>query len=188
MLPFPFDRVPSNSCSLLDVNRGQLIFRQDVPTSAMFFLEQGAVELQRHTEDGEKLVVHRVTPGETFAEASLFSDVYHCDAVASKAGTVRRIDSQAVLTLIEEDPDFARALTAHFASQVQLYRRRIEVLSIKSARKRVYAAILDGMMKGSVITLASEIGLTHESTYRALSSLVAEGLLERIARGRYRPA
>ena len=187
MLPVPFDRLPSNASSLLNVTRGQLIFRQAVPTFAMFFLEQGAVELQRHTEDGEKLVVHRVSPGETFAEASLFSNVYHCDASASEAGIVRRIDRQAVLKLFEKDPDFARALTARFATQVQSYRRRIEVLAINSAKKRVYAAILDGMMRGSVMALAADIGLTHESVYRALSDLVADGLLERVARGRYRP-
>lgn len=165
---------------------GQVIFRQNGETSAMYLLQRGSVELQRHSHAGEKLVIHRVGAGDTFAEASLFSTVYHCDAVATAAGGVERLDKREVLELFRTDPEFARALAARFASQVQSYRRRIELLAIKSAKRRVHTAIMDGVMTGNVMALSAEIGLTHEATYRALAALVEDGLLVRVARGQYR--
>ena len=186
MLPQPFSRVSPSARTSLALAPGQVIFRQDGETSAMYFLHRGNVELQRHSRAGEKLVIHRVSAGETFAEASLFSNVYHCDAVATVAGQVERLDKKAVLELFRTDAEFAGALAARFASQVQAYRRRIELMAIKSAKRRVHAAVMDGVMTSSAMALSAEIGLTHEATYRALAALVNEGVLERVARGKYR--
>ena len=40
------------------------------------------------TPAGAQVAMHSVRPGELFAEASLFSARYHCDAVASRASEV----------------------------------------------------------------------------------------------------
>jgi DNA-binding IclR family transcriptional regulator len=68
---------------------------------------------------------------------------------------------------------------------VQGYRRQLEILAIRGAQDRVLAALANFGQQGSVMSFAATIGLTHESTYRALSVLVKRGLVRRIGRGRY---
>jgi CRP/FNR family transcriptional regulator, dissimilatory nitrate respiration regulator len=77
-------------------------------------------------------------------------------------------------------------LLKRFAGQVQGYRRRLEILAIKSAQDRVLAALAEFGQDGSVMRFAATIGLSHESTYRALSALVRIGAVRRIERGKYR--
>ena len=42
----------------------------------------------RHAPDGRRVMLLSAVSGESFAEAALFSDTYHCDAVAEVASGV----------------------------------------------------------------------------------------------------
>jgi len=185
-IPAPFDSLPAAARQSRDLDAGAPLFRQGGVSRAMYFLHAGAIEMIRHTEAGQKLTLFRAVPGDTLAEPALFSDAYHCDAVAEVASRVSRIDRAAVLDLARADPAFALALVKRLSGQVQGYRRRLELMSIRSARERVAAAMADGRMSGSVVAFAAELGLTHEAVYRALAALVRAGRVEHPARGVYR--
>lgn len=185
-IPAPFDRLPATARQIRDIGAGARLFRQGDASTAMYFLHAGAIEMIRHTEAGEKLTLFRAAPGDTLAEPALFSDAYHCDAIAEGASRVSRIDRAAVLDLVRADPAFALSLVERLSGQVQGYRRRLELMSIRSARERVAAGMADGRLSGSVVAFAAELGLTHEAVYRALAALVRAGRVERVARGVYR--
>lgn len=85
-----------------------------------------------------------------------------------------------------EDTAFAIGLVQRFSAQVQSYRRKQELLAIRSAQGRVLAGLADGWMTGTVVAFASDLGLSHEVVFRALSDLVRDGQVERPARGVYR--
>ncbi len=55
------------------------------------------MRLVRVTPDGTAVTLHRVLPGEMFAEASLFGKHYHCDAIAD-VDSVVGLYPQAILT------------------------------------------------------------------------------------------
>ena len=57
------------------------------------------------------------------------------------------------------------------AIKTQHYRHLIEILAIRSAQARVYAAIEAGYLDGPVADFAARIHLTHEACYRALKDL-----------------
>ena len=99
------------------------------------------------------------------------------------AGLVR---SSSLSGPIRADNAFALALVARLSGQVQGYRRRLELMAIRSAPERVFAGLADGRLTGSVIDFAADLGLTHEAVYRALAELVRAGRVERPARGVYR--
>lgn len=139
----------------------------------------------RFGREGEAIAIHRAFSGECFAEASLFSETYHCDAVAVMNSQIVRLDKAMTLEWLNNDPAFSQAFNAHLAHQVQSYRRLLELRSIRSAKERVYVAIQEGLLKGQINSFAAQIGLTHEATYRALSSLVKSGRLDRKARGQF---
>jgi CRP/FNR family transcriptional regulator, dissimilatory nitrate respiration regulator len=61
---------------------GELLFRQGDLASAIYKVEGGWLRLIRRTVD-DHLVILYARRDEFFAEASLFADAYHCDAVAA---------------------------------------------------------------------------------------------------------
>ena len=187
-LPTPFGLLPKAALRAMKFCRNESIFHQRDPASAIYFLKTGAIELQRHSETGDRITIHRARPGETFAEASLFSDGYHCDARVTKDSLVVRIERRILLDRFRTDAVFALAIASRFAHQVQTARRLTEILTVRGAEKRVMDAVRDGLLDTDIKTFAATIGLTHEATYRALSKLSREGSLVKTGRGRYRIA
>ncbi len=184
-LPPPFDRLPACEMRHLSFPDSRLVFQQGAKPLALFFVTQGAVILERHTEAGQKVVLHRATAGDLIAEASLFSDSYHCDCMARANTCLVALNKSAVLKRMAEDTTFAMSLLKRLARQVQRYRRQLELRSVFPASDRVMAGILDGWLNGTVIAFANDLGLSHEATYRALAKLVDQGKLCKVGRGKY---
>jgi CRP-like cAMP-binding protein len=169
------------------LDAGEMLFASGDPVRSLFVVERGRLRLLRHAAHGAALVLHVAPAGESFAEASLFSPTYHCDALAEISSTVIGYPKRALLGALREDPEAAVALVEHLAQQVQALRGRVELLNVKSARDRVLSYLhhrlgasataveLDRTWKA----IASEIGLTHEAVYRALAELERDGLIER---------
>ena len=60
------------------LTRGDILFRKDDAAGGLYEIEQGQVQLSRLDKTGREVVLHVAGPGDVFAEASLFSDIYHC--------------------------------------------------------------------------------------------------------------
>lgn len=154
---------------------------------SVYFLEAGAVRLMRFGRVGEEVVLHDARAGEFFAEASLDSARYHCDAVARVPSTLMKIPSKALRELLEDDPVFARQWRSQLATQLRSVRTRVERLSLKGAAERVRhllvsegrGACCEVVLPGTLKDLARDLGLTHEVLYRTLAALEREGVLER---------
>ena len=172
------------------LDEGQFLFRQGDPVSGIFAVVEGRVRLVRYSRDGVVSVLHVAAPGDTFAEAALFSDVYHCDAVADVPSAIAVIPKEAILKAFAANPDVATAFMARLARQVQALRSRLEMRNIRSATERVLQYLLLLSAPGQrVVTfdrcfkdVAAEVGLTHEAFYRALSVLDTKGKIERNGR------
>jgi CRP-like cAMP-binding protein len=184
-LPEPFSSMPGATCRRISLQKGQHAFHQGDTAHGFFIVANGSIELRRVTENGATVIIHTARPGESFAEASLFSATYHCDAVALEESGLVEISRTEVLGRLQGDAEFAIALSQRFATQVQGYRRRLELLAIRSASERVYCALADGLLTKDIKTFASEIGLTHEAVYRALATLTSQRKILKTARGCY---
>ncbi len=184
-LPPPFDKFDGHSKRERLLATGDALFRQGDPTRGLFVLVSGRLELRRVTEFGNPVMIHNVRAGETFAEASLFSSSYHCDAIALEDSRLVEFKQQSILARFQEQPDFALAVARRFAVQIQGYRRKVEILAIRNAVERVHAGVCEGLLQSDIKSFAAEIGLTHEAVYRALAKLVRRGRLCKTGRGRY---
>lgn len=178
-------RLPADTLRPSKLSRGDYAFLQGDRTHGMFSVTSGCIQLQRHTEAGEMVIIHTARAGELFAEASLFSDIYHCDAVALEPSQIVRIDREKINQLIAADPEFAVTVISQFARQIQHYRARLALLAIRGAKERVYAAMVEGMLGADIKAFAGSIGLTHETAYRALAGLVKDQRIRKIGRGKY---
>ncbi len=185
MLPSPFDTLPAQAIKTAIHQKGKKLFLQGDKPFAVFYLEQGLVQLLRHSKNGDEVIIHRARSGETFAEASLFSHEYHCDGIVLEPSTIIKLDKAQILKTMGENADFALALSARFAGQIQSYRRMLEIHAIRSAKERVFTAVSQGMLNTKIKPFAAQIALSHEATYRALAQLVKEGRLEKTGRGAY---
>ncbi|MBV2360863.1 Crp/Fnr family transcriptional regulator [Thalassococcus sp. CAU 1522] len=185
MIGPPFDSLPEAALRRVALAQGDRLFAEADRADAIFAIETGSVHLVRVTVEGQRVVIARAGPGATLAEAALFADRYHCDAVAIEPAMAWRIDKSAVLAALRAGGDFAETLCAHLAGQVRQERLRREIIAIRSAEDRVLAALVGLGQPGTVTAFAAEIGLTQEACARALTRLVAAGRVSKVARGRY---
>ena len=65
-----------------DLVEGGHVFRQGDAAFGPGLVKQGRVEMRRHTPAGVAVPLFKTQAPSTFAEASIFSDCYHCDCVA----------------------------------------------------------------------------------------------------------
>lgn len=169
------------------LDAGEVLFRQGDRANAIFEVEQGRMRLVRETIDNHPVTLHTARPGELFAEAALFADRYHCDAVAASASRVRVLPKRLLLAAFRDDPVVGERFMAALARQIHRLRSRLEGRNIRSARERVlhylvFAANADTrtvVLDGILMDLASEIGLSHETLYRTLATLVRDGVIKR---------
>ncbi|SFR39233.1 Crp/Fnr family transcriptional regulator [Litoreibacter janthinus] len=185
MKPDPFSYLPADARRIIDMQKGDVLFRQNQTTSGLYRVVSGCVTLQRTGLGGDTLTLHRAVSGGFFAEASVFSTTYHCDAICTEAGRVMKIAKAEIVSTLHSNPAFSEGFTRLLAVQVQHYRAHIEMLAIPSAKERVLAAIQAGYFDSTVTELATRINLTHEACYRALRGMCDDGLMTRVSRGKY---
>lgn len=151
---------------------GQPLFHRDDPVRSMFLIETGSAHLIRHHADGNSLVLQRAEAGAILAEASLFANAYHCDAVATSKAAVRLISKTAMQQLFFTDRAFAKAWSAHLAAEVRQARLRAEILSLRTVAAKLDAWIADRghpPAKGHCKQVAQEIGISPEAFYREMA-------------------
>ena len=185
MTPAPFDMLPSERFKTTTAPKGTVLFREGDPTKGLFLSMTAMIRMVRIGPDGEPVMIHTVQKGQSFAEASVFADRYHCDAVVDAGGAIVSVPKSVVLAGFA-DPEFSAAYNRIMSRQVQAYRQIVEIMSIQSAVERVYTAVVAGLLDTTVMNLSQRIALTHEATYRALRTLVSQGRLENPSRGEYR--
>ena len=175
------------SATRVSYDAGKTVFRTGGATHSVFFVDSGAVRLVRYGRAGEEVVLHDARAGEFFAEASLDSARYHCDAVANVPSELLRIPAAALRDLLDVDREFARQWVALLARQLRAVRTRVERLSLKSAAERVrHLLVSEGrgarcevVQSGTLKDLARDLGLAHEVLYRTLAAMEREGIIER---------
>jgi hypothetical protein len=162
---------------------GDLLFRQGDPAAAIYKVESGRIRLIRPTVDDHLVILHTARRGELFAEASVFADAYHCDAIAAKQSRVRVYPKEIVMEALRTDAALAEALMARLARQLQECGHGWNCAA--SAPREIAGCCTCGFVlrsiaiEGQLQDIAAEIGMTREALYRALAALETEGHLIR---------
>jgi CRP/FNR family transcriptional regulator, dissimilatory nitrate respiration regulator len=164
---------------------GEVLFEQGDRAAAIYKVETGRLRLVRRTVDDHLVILHTARRGEFFAEASLFAEAYHCDAVAAAQSRVRVYPKAIVMDALRTKLALAEAFMARLARQLQELRTRMELRNIRSARERLLQYLrlrVDDhsiTIEGRLQDIAAEIGISREALYRTLAALEAEGCLTR---------
>ena len=155
------------------LDQGAYLFYQGEPVKSVFVIEDGCIALTRYQRDGASIVLQRATGKMVLAEASAYSESYHCNAIAELPSSVFELPKAVFLRDLQRDTAFAYSWAAHLAGEVQSARYRSEILTRKTVAER-----LDGWLawqgnklpsKGRWRSLAVQLGVSPEALYRELS-------------------
>jgi len=180
----PLSRLMATTLSL---SKGDKLFLQGDPVVNFYYVKTGKIKLIRHTIEGGELLLHVAMSGETFAEASLFSNEYHCLAISDAESEIMVYRKSELMDYLEQHPAAMQDLLKVFSQQVRDLRTIIEIKNIHSAKDRILAFIIHEMdeqkevrLTMSLKDIAYKIGLAHETFYRELKKLeMAKVLIRR---------
>lgn len=165
------------------LDAGEVLFRIGDPIRAVYAVVEGEIRLIRRDRNGSEIVLQR-SRGGFFAEASLGSKTYHCDAVATLRSELIRFPVNAFRDALGEDAAFRDAWMAHLAKEVRKLRAQCERLNLHKAADRIIHYIESEGVAGSIRlnqtrkAWAAELGLSHEVLYRTVRRLQDEGVIE----------
>jgi CRP-like cAMP-binding protein len=173
--------------------RNQTIFHQGDPGDSLYVIASGAVKIVLPDAAGDEgAIIATLGPGDSFGELALLDGEEHsATAVALEATEALVLRRDAFDRLIEEDPDFRRALFAGLASELRRLTHHVSELHFHNLPARLALRIIrmarevDSSPEGQVrlpwpysqSELAAMIGGTRQTVNRLLAEFTAEGLI-----------
>lgn len=106
------------------------------------------------------------------AEASVYSNHYHCDAQVVEPTQLAVLAKSTFLAALDKEPGLARAWSCLLANSVQAARMRAEIRSLSTVASRLEAWLEQGNVlpqKGHWQSLAAELSVSREALYRELA-------------------
>ena len=157
----------------LHFGSGQYLFHLGDPVKAVHLVQEGTVHLARNQNDGSSVILQRAGPGSILAEASVYSNKYHCDATAISATRTLAFAKADLQLLLQKTPELGNIWARHLARELQRTRMQAEILALKTVAKRLDAWIAwsdsDFPCKGEWKIVANQIGVSPEALYREIA-------------------
>lgn len=183
----------ASGCTLHRLARGDAVFRVGEPCEAFHVTVMGQVKLFAISPAGQEKVIELVGPGQSFAEALMFTDKpYIINAQALTDTLLLTVQKSAVLAEIDRDKRFALRMLAGISRRLHALVSDVEAYALHSGLQRVIGYLLrdqapeDEASNGEVTvslpvskaTIASRLSLTPEYFSRVLHELESKGLIE----------
>lgn len=189
-LPPPIIDMLLASSRVRGFERGTTIFLHGERATGIYIVLEGWVKLYRISPNGTEAVVGVFTRGASFGEAVAFrSDVYPVASEAVTDCTLLRIEADAFLRHIRENPEIAISILS--ATYIHLHGlvAQVEALKAQTGAQRVAEFLLElaACRQGSCsVTLpydksliAGRLGMKPESLSRAFARLKDQGVVIR---------
>lgn len=169
---------------------GALLFHQGAAASACYRVVRGAVRLEKVSPDGTAATLQHACAGDWLLEPGPYDDRHESSALAEMPSLVLAVSARQFRVELRRDPKFATAWGLESAETARRLWRWVERLALPRARERVvHYLITEGEAKeaavhldGSMHDWAVHLGIVPETLSRALTELVAEGVVAREGR------
>ena len=183
----------AEGCSCARLSRGDMLFRVGEPCEAFHVTVTGQIKLFVLSPAGQEKVIEIVGPGQSFAEALMFSNrPYIVNAQALADSLVLSVAKQVVLDEIVRDSRFALRMLAGLSRRLHGMVRDVQAYALHSGAQRVIGYLLRDTagddsppdqaftvtLPVSKATIASRLSLTPEYFSRVLHELESNGLIE----------
>ncbi|MFZ1469503.1 MAG: Crp/Fnr family transcriptional regulator [Paracoccaceae bacterium] len=189
-LPDPLVDTLLANARVRDFDRGATIFLQGERASAIYLVAEGWVKLYRIAPNGAEAVVSVFTKGASFGEAVAFRhDTYPVAAEAVTDCRLIRIEADAFLRAIRENPELAISILSATFAHLHALVSQVEALKAQTGAQRVAEFLLElsTCEKGGCevtlpydkVLIAGRLGMKPESLSRAFARLRDQGVTVR---------
>lgn len=175
---------------VIDLDRHELLYRQDTDASHFYFVVDGRLRLYRLDYSGYERTLDSIGPGDCLAEVMIYAMParYACYAESLKRTRVLSIPIRAYRLLIQSNPTYTEIALTHYASRAVSRFHDLEIMTIQSARDRLIRYLLnllpaDTKPDGEIelplpkCLIASRLAMQPETFSRILAELKANGLI-----------
>jgi CRP-like cAMP-binding protein len=183
----------AQGCVVRRLARGDVIFRYGEPCEEFHVVVTGQVKLFALSPGGQEKVIELIGPGQSFAEALMFTNkpyILNADALVSTL--LLSVSKDCILREIEHDPRFSLRMLAGISRRLHGLVHDIESGALHSGMQRVIGYLLRDHQSSdnasgeaftvalpvSKATVASRLSLTPEYFSKVLHELEAHGLIE----------
>jgi CRP-like cAMP-binding protein len=172
-----------------EVRKGEVIFNEGDPVTAMYFVVTGAVKVHKQWGDKE-LIIRFAKDGLVFGHRALCKDaIYPISATAIETSTICIIDIDFFLSSLKVNHGLLFDFMLFFAEELKVSEDKMRNMAHMPVKGRIASALLalqqgfgiaqDGSinLKLSRQDLASYAGTTYETVFRILNELSEQGMV-----------
>jgi len=170
------------------LDRGEVLFLQDDPADAFFFMLDGWIKICRITPHGDESIIGVFTRGESFAEAAIFQEgTFPVTAQAVEVTRVLSIAARPFIERLRRDPELCLSVMAAMSRHFRTLVTQLEQLTTKSSVQRLgeFLLRLSHRESGSAeirlpmdkSLIAGRLGMQPETLSRSLSKLRSAGVI-----------
>jgi CRP/FNR family transcriptional regulator len=184
--------------SIAEFKKGQLIYKQDQPSTNIYLVIEGKVKVSRMGDDGRQVVVDIYQPDEFFGESALLNLPHRSEQAAALDRTRLMAWSAAEIEdMVEKRPRLAVALIQILATRLIDFTQRIESLSVDNIARRLARSLIrfadregthgdNGSARMAPLThelLAQYVGTSREIVTHYMNQFRKAGYLDYSRRG-----
>lgn len=177
---------------LQSIKKGNLLFSHGDEAKGFYLVINGKIKIYRLSLQGSEYIMRIVGPGETIAEAAVFSGkTYPASAEALEDSRLYYLKKTDFLALIQEKPQLALNMITGLSLLLRQLAQQVEDLSLKEVSARLARYLLDEALKVSPqlsdgITiplemkkglLASRLGTIGETLSRTLAKMKQKDII-----------
>jgi CRP-like cAMP-binding protein len=180
--------------NLKAIKKGAVLFTQGDGAHGFYLVISGKIKIYRLSPQGQEYIMRIVGPGDTVAEAAVFSgNNYPASAEAIEDSSLYYLSKSDFLVLIQESPQLALNMMTGLSQLLRQLAQQVEDLSLKEVSARLARFLLEEAQKVSQglahdglkiplalkkSLLASRLGTIGETLSRTLAKLKQKEVIE----------
>jgi CRP/FNR family transcriptional regulator len=174
--------------SFRQVDAGSVLFFEGDTARGFFVLLSGQVRIYKASPEGREFTLHRISPGQMFAEAAIFKGTtFPASCIALEDSEVAFLPKAEFIGLVTRYPHIALKMMGRLAAWLREFTGKLDMLSLKEVPARLATVLLrQADLAGAVrfelptsrTELARELGTIIETLSRSFKKLRELGLIE----------
>ncbi|NLB62202.1 MAG: Crp/Fnr family transcriptional regulator [Clostridiales bacterium] len=179
------DLLARDGVSLVNVSAGEDV--QNGNTHALFVVIDGEANVLKTHEEGNTMFVSVLGSAEILGAASLFSDEHETatKVVAKRKMLLLRIKENTFKLMLKQNAKLFDNYMRYLTERLRFLVGRMELLGVGSASSKLLSYIVENAtdnavtLKRSYSSLATTLGISRATLYRAFDELEAQGKITR---------
>ena len=184
--------------SIVEYRKGQTIYSQDQPSTAIYLVIDGKVKVSRLADDGHQVVVDIYQPDEFFGESAFLNLPHRSEqSTALESTKLMMWTTSEIEDIIMKRPRLAVALLQILVQRTIEFTHRIESFSVDNIARRLARSLLrfsdrlgtldaDGSVRMSPFThelLSQYVGTSREIVTHYMNQFRRQGFLRYSRKG-----